>query len=54
MENINKKIKLSNYFNEFKFEEANENRIKLLMEVIRVNNLKEKKIALSVDSFEKT
>jgi hypothetical protein len=33
--------------------EANEKRIKLLMEVIRNNNLKGKKLALSVDSFEK-
>jgi hypothetical protein len=42
MENNNKKIKLSGYFEEFNFEESNENRIKLLMEVILVHNLKEK------------
>jgi hypothetical protein len=43
MENLNKKIKLSNYFTEFTYEESNEERIKLLMEVILQNNLKGKK-----------
>jgi chemotaxis signal transduction protein len=47
-------LPIKDFFKEFNFEESNENRIKLLMEVILVHNLKGKKIALSVDSFEKT
>jgi hypothetical protein len=51
MENLNKKLKISNYFNEFSFQETNDDRIKLLMEVILKFNLKGKKFALCVDSF---
>jgi hypothetical protein len=51
MVNLKKKIKIGNNYDRFCFETINEERIKLLMKVIRDYNLNGKKCSLSVDSF---
>jgi hypothetical protein len=53
MENSIKRLKINNYFSEFTFGETKEENIKLLCEVIFKNNMKGKKISLSLDSFRK-
>jgi hypothetical protein len=53
MENLNKKNKKSNYFNELCYGEVDEHRIELLMELTLQKNLNGKKCSLCLDSFVK-
>jgi hypothetical protein len=50
MENTAKKIKMSNYYNELRFGELDDRRLKLLMGIVSKENLKGKKCALCIDS----
>jgi hypothetical protein len=54
MNNSNKKMKVSNYFTEFRFGESTDYRMELLMEVISKYNLNGNFFSMNVDSFGKT